>query len=59
METLTSVEKLIAIYFSKINSFIATNNSGSPLDARQPRLGPWLDFEKYKTAAAAAMAARR
>ena len=27
---------------------------GSPREARQPSLGPWLDFEKYKTAAAVA-----
>ena len=28
--------------------------SGPPREARQPRLGPWLDFEKYKMVAAAA-----
>jgi hypothetical protein len=27
--------------------------SGPPREARQPRLGPWLDFEKYKMAATA------
>ena len=28
-------------------------SSGPPREARQPRLGPWLDYEKQKTAAAA------
>ena len=28
-------------------------SSGSPREARQPRLAPWLDFEKKKTAAVA------
>ena len=28
--------------------------SGPPLEARQPRLGPWLDFEKKKMVVAAA-----
>ena len=27
-------------------------NSGPPREARQPKLGTWLDFEKYKSLAA-------
>jgi len=37
-----------------IKTCCAQPKAGPPREARQPRLGPWLDFENWKTTAAVA-----
>ena len=45
--------------YSKETLLTFLDNPEPPREARQPRLGPWLDFEKQKTVAAVAAVAER